>query len=382
MKKLLFQKFLTDTSKIFIIISISIGLIVWVIQAVGFLDFVTEDGHGLYVYFYYTLLNFPKIIHRILPFVFFISLFYQISQYESKNELLVFWTHGVNKKNFMNVVIFYSIIVMFFQILIGSLVSPISQNKAKSFIRDSNIDFFPSLIKEGKFIDTVSDLTIFIESKDKSGVYQNIFLNDTVGGGKKNKNNRKSKKSQVIYAKKGVLIDNGIDRYFKLSEGKIINNDNGRATSFAFDTFDFSLNKFTSKTTVYPKIQETNNRDLIGCAYYTYKKKVDKFKAEFLDCQISIVPNVRQEIFKRFYQPFYIPLIALICCVLICVSKESSGYNKFKIILFLILIFIIIISEISLRYSTTNNLGLINFIFFPIISFLITYTFLTIKFKA
>ena len=62
MKKLLFQKFISDTFKFFIIISLSIGLIVWVIQAVGFLDFVTEDGHGLLIYFSYTLLNSKDIV--------------------------------------------------------------------------------------------------------------------------------------------------------------------------------------------------------------------------------------------------------------------------------------------------------------------------------
>ena len=62
MKKILFQKFIKDTLKLFITIALVIGLIVWVIQAVNFLDFVTEDGHSLYVYFSYSLLNFPKMI--------------------------------------------------------------------------------------------------------------------------------------------------------------------------------------------------------------------------------------------------------------------------------------------------------------------------------
>ena len=378
MKKLLFQKFLRDTMKTFIVISISIGLIVWVIQAVGFLDFVTEDGHGLYVYFYYTILNFPKIIHRILPFVFFISLFYQISQYENKNELLIFWTHGINKTNFMNMVIIYSIIICLFQIFLGSIVSPASQNKAKSFIRNSNIDFFPSLIKEGKFIDTVSDLTIFIESKDNFGNYKNIFLNDSANSG----NNNSKKRSQMIYAKKGVLINSGENRYFKLTDGKVINNDNGRITNFTFETFDFNLNKYSSKTTTYPKIQETNNTDLISCIYHNYKKTKNKFKAKYLDCNVSIISNIKQEVFKRLYKPFYIPLIAVMCCILICVSKENSNYNKLKVYLFLALIFLVIISEISLRYSATSPLGLFFFIFFPIISFLIIYTFLKMKFKS
>ena len=61
-----------------------------------------------------------------------------------------------------------------------SFVSPFFQDKARSYIRNSNIDFFSSLIKEGKFIDTVSDLTIFIESKDVEGNYINIFLNDSI----------------------------------------------------------------------------------------------------------------------------------------------------------------------------------------------------------
>ena len=89
MKKTLIIKFIKDTFKLFVMISLTLGLIVWVIQAVNFLDFVTEDGHGFKVYFLYTFFNFPKIIHRILPFVFFISLFYQIIKYEKNNELLI-----------------------------------------------------------------------------------------------------------------------------------------------------------------------------------------------------------------------------------------------------------------------------------------------------
>ena len=108
MKNLIFTKFIIDATKTFIAITISIGLIVWVIQAVKFLDFVAEDGHSLKIYFLYTLLNPPKIIHRILPFVFFISLFHQINQYELKNELLVLWSNGVNKISFISIICFYS----------------------------------------------------------------------------------------------------------------------------------------------------------------------------------------------------------------------------------------------------------------------------------
>ena len=377
MKKLLFQKFLKDTLKFFIIICLSIGSIVWVIQAVGFLDFVTEDGHSLCVYFAYSFLNFPKLIHRLLPFVFFISLYYQISQYELKNELLVFWTNGVSKIKFINIVIIYSILISLFQLFLGSYVSPLGQNEARSYIRNSNIDFFPSLIKEGKFIDTVSDLTIFIESKDEFGNYKNIFLNDTLDTRK----DAKSPKSQMIYAKKGTLVNEKNNRYLELYDGKLINNNDGVITNFKFDKIDFNLNKYDSHTTTYPKIQEAPSYDLAKCLYYDIKKKINEFDALYLRCTPSSLDVIKQESLKRFYKPIYFPLLALLSCLLILKSKESKNYNSFKIYLFTIIFITLIISEVSLRYATINTFGMYFMLLFPILSFFTVYTYVITKFN-
>ena len=368
MIKLVFQKFLKDTFNFFIIMCFSLGIIVWVIQAVYFLDFVSEDGHSLYVYFKYTILNFPKIIHRILPFIFFISLFLQLSKYEYKNQLFIFWSIGVTKIQFINIIILYSIIFSIFQIFLGSYLSPTLQNEARSYIRSSNVDFFPSLIREGKFIDTVSDLTIFIASKNKDDFYQNIFINDS--SNKKDKNI-----SQIIYAKKGVLINEDKEKYFKLYNGKIINKEKNKVIDFSFEEIDFSLTKFNSKTTTHPKLQETSSLDLLKCNYYRYMNKISEFKANFFRCDQGKIDEIKQETLKRFYKPIYIPLIGLICCLLLTFSKENKYYNRFKFSLFLFGFFIVVISEISLRFSTYNIFGFLFFTLFPILTFLSIYTF-------
>ena len=142
MKKLLFINFLKDVLKLLLIIGLSLGTIIWIMQAVNFLKFVTEDGHNLQVYFSYTFLNFPKIIHRILPFIFFIALFQQISNYEDKNELLIFWTHGIKKLKFVNIVVMFSLSIVLFQVFLGSYISPLGQKEARNYLRDSNIDYF------------------------------------------------------------------------------------------------------------------------------------------------------------------------------------------------------------------------------------------------
>ena len=165
MKKLIFKKILSDIFYFFLLVSFSITIIVWVIQAVNFLDIFSEDGHSLLIYFKYTLLNLPKIFSRTLIFIFFLSIFYIILKYENNNELIIFWNNGISKKHFINTFVLFSLPFLIIQIIFTSYLVPSSQDKARSYIRDSNIDSFSSLLKERKFIDTVSDLTIFIEKK-------------------------------------------------------------------------------------------------------------------------------------------------------------------------------------------------------------------------
>ena len=151
MKKLIFKNFIYDLTVFFVITLLILSVIVWTLQAVNFFDFVTEDGHSLGVYFSYTILNFPKIIHRVLPFVFFISLFYTILKFEESNELHIFWLNGVSKLRFINSILLFSIILMCIQIFVGSYLSPTAQFKARQLLKNSNIDYFTNLINEGKF---------------------------------------------------------------------------------------------------------------------------------------------------------------------------------------------------------------------------------------
>ena len=90
MNKLIFRKFYLDILSFFLLSSLAITAIVWVIQGVNLLDIVTEQGHSFRVYFIYTLLNLPKIFSKLIIFAYFLSLFVIINRYENNNEILVF----------------------------------------------------------------------------------------------------------------------------------------------------------------------------------------------------------------------------------------------------------------------------------------------------
>jgi lipopolysaccharide export system permease protein len=373
MKKLLFIQFLKDTLFFFLLMSLSLGLIVWVIQAVKYLDFITEDGHSFSVYFSYTLFNFPKIIHRILPFIFFVSLFYQINRYELKNELIIFWTAGISKFQFIKVIMSFSLIFVIFQIIIGAYLSPISQDKARNFIRNSNIDFFPSLFQEGKFIDVVKNLTIFIESEKPKGVFNNIFLKEF---DKKN-----TSISRVIYAKRGFIKELRDKKYLELSDGSVVNIGDSKSNNFSFDKIDFNLTQYGSKSTSYPKIQELSSRLLLKCLNYYNQDKTNQFKNKFLSCEKGSIKNIKEEIFKRFYKPIYLLLLSLIACLIFFISKENKKFTFYRYIIFFVGITTIIISEMFLRYSSNNIFGKYLFITFPVFSILSLYFFTYVRSK-
>ena len=97
MKKIVYRKLLTDCLIFSIIALVGISSIIWVFQAVNYLDIIIEDGRNYNIYFLYTILNFPRIISKVLPFCIFFGFSYVFIKYEIKNELIIYWNYGIEK---------------------------------------------------------------------------------------------------------------------------------------------------------------------------------------------------------------------------------------------------------------------------------------------
>ena len=176
MKKIIFRKLLLDYIIFFTIALLSSSVVVWIFQAVNFLDIIIEDSRDYLVYINYSLLNFPKILSRLFPFVLFFSVFYVTDRYEQNNELMIFWNFGVNKIAVINFFFRISFILLIIQILFTSIIVPNSQNLARTFIKNSSISDFSNFIKPQKFNDTITGVTIFSEKKDLEGYLYNLYV--------------------------------------------------------------------------------------------------------------------------------------------------------------------------------------------------------------
>ena len=367
MKKIIFRKLLSDFLTFFFLALLGISAIIWVFQAVNFLDIMIEDGRNYNVYFNYTLLNFPKIIGRILPFALFFSFTYTLIKYEANNELIIFWNHGIDKISIINFFFWISIIIMLIQTILLSVVVPMSQELARSKLRSSNVDYFEGLIKPKKFNDTVKGLTIYAEDKNSNDELKNIYI----------KKNNSNSGFQITFAQKGVFEVKGNKKILVLYDGQTLTQNGNNITNFDFSKSDFGLSKIESHLVTVKKIQEQSTLNLINCLQFILEFK--KFK--IINCYKDDPRSIYKELFKRLINPLYLPVLILISLFLILTSKENLRYNKNKYAIFFIGFSIIILSESSLGYLSSNLIRNISISIIPLFLAIITYLVFIYKLK-
>ena len=372
MKKILFRKLLFDCLVFFLITLFSTSIIIWIFQAVNFLDIIVEDGRNYLVYLNFSLLNFPKVISKLVPFVLFFSFLYVIGKYELRNELIIFWNFGINKIDIINFFMKFSFLIMLLQIFLTATIVPKSQDLARSFLRDSSYNYLENFIKPRIFNDAVKGLTIYSNSKDEFGNLKEIYL-------KKGSDDN----FQITFAKEGRFKKIGKNQFLELNFGETISVINNKITNFKFKKTDFNLSNFEDNTTTYKKTQEVATLDLIKC-YHNLMNfnflNIDKnFKVE--NCKNDNIDNIIKELYKRIIIPLYIPVLILISLMLIFRSKENINYSKYRIFIFLIGFITIILSEMTIRLINEDFLKNLKFFVIPIILVASLYFNYLIRFK-
>ena len=395
MKSKINKYFFKEFAHYFIVVLFSLISIVWIVQAVNFLDLIIEDGHALGIYFSYSLLSLPKIVTRLIPFCFLVAIILTILKLDKDNELIVFWASGLNKIKIVNLIFSISILVMIIQLVMANTLSPLSLNLSRSILKNSTLDVFPSLIKEKQFNDTVEDVTFFVEKKSADGSFENIFIRD---------HNKilsdANSKSSSIFAKSGFLQQGQNSRYLVLYNGTIQKeNVNGKINFLKFDKTTLNLKDLVGKTITQPKIQEDSSLRLFLCSSgYDFDSSflATKFTPIYLRKNLKnylenkVIKNTHNcsvhnkdiviELNRRVGMPLYIPILALIASFLLKSKKENRMNNYYTYIYFFIGFVILMLAEIFIRYSGMSYYKLLYYLL-PVLCMPIIYLILLKNFK-
>ena len=375
MKKILYRSLLKNVTVFSLIALFSSSIIILVFQAVNYLDLIVEDGRDFMIYFNFTLLNFPKILTKLIPFIIFFSVYYIISKYESDNELMILWNIGINKIELVNFFLKLSLLILTLQLILTTFIVPSFQEISRKLIRSSELNFSESLFKPKKFNDTIRNLTIYIDDKDINNTLLNVYIKKDIG----------ENSFQITMAKKGKFIKKDNKDILQLYEGQTINKSENKISNFTFSKSDFYFVENDTGLIAVNKIQEMSTFDIIVCINNIFNlelnmsKKLSEYNQH--NCNENGIRNIYEELYKRLIIPFYIPILIFIALLLIIKNKENKNYLKYKYMIFLLGFLIIIFSESTLKIVKDNFNENLSIIFLPIILNLTFYSYFFYIFK-
>ena len=370
MKNRVYKYFFYEFIRYFTVILFALTAIIWTLQAVNFLDLVTQDGHAFKIYLFYSFLTVPKVFTKLIPFTFLLASVLTIIKFEKDNELIILWTSGLNKIHIVNLIFRISILIMFLQWIMAAIINPGTLNYSRAILKNSELQFVPSLLKEKQFNDTVKGLTIFVDKKNPDGSYQNIFIRDE---GKVL--TQVSSGSSTIFSKSGYVTED--EKNLVLLDGSIHKLEKGSNLDIIkFEKTFVNLSGMATKTISEPKVQETSTFEILNCM------KGENIGTHNCEQTAKNLNDTKSEINRRLGMPIIIPLLALISSFLLKSRREgkiSGIVNKY--LYFFIALTIIIGSEIAVRYSGISLKITLLYYFIPILLFPLVYLFLIRTFK-
>ena len=314
--------FTIEIIKSYFFVLATLSLLIWVTQSARLLYLVTDSGLSISTYSEYVFFLIPRSISQLMIISFLISLFLSIMKLQNNKELEIYWLSGISKQEIVFLVIKISLFLTFLALFFFMYLAPISSKQSRDLIANSEFSLVNALVKKNNFNSPLRGLTIFVNKNDNQGNLEKVYIFEN---------------NKTIISKKGRVLNEGEKNFLELTDGVIHEkNAQNNITTIKFEKTLFDLTKYQSNITTQPKLQE---RDIFWIVN-EYKKTKNS--------------NVLYEIHKRLFKPFFIPIIAILCCFTFYANNEKISSNKIKILIFSLSTFLIIFLEVLLNLSVVN----------------------------
>ena len=363
----IYLNYLTQICKTFLIILFGLSIIALTVRAVNFLDLIVDSGYDVTTYFKYSILNLFGIVPKFIPLSFLLALIIFIFKHKQNSEFVILWTSGVKKIYLVNLFFTASTLILVIYLIFTTIVTPLALNKSRLLLSSENFGSFVPTVRTQQFSDSFKGFTFIVEKKINNEL-KNIFLHDK-GNNLKNLSSNFSKTTATT-----ILAESGIanDKVLVMFNGQIISTKKNLENEIIrFEQLNVDLSSLTNTTIKQPKIQETDTISLVKCLF---NKNLNQTNF----CNEDFKKEILSTLNRRIVIPLYIPVLSLICSLLLIKSKRTFFQN---LSIFISTFFILLFTELAVRYTGLNTLILYTFIFLPFSLLIFLYTFLIYKFS-
>ena len=200
----IYQNFILEIFKTFIVILFGLSIIALTVRAVSFLELIVDNGYPVLTYFQYSVLNLFGIAPKFIPLSFLLALTLFIIKHIQDSEFVILWTSGVKKIYVVNLFLLTSIIILIFYLILSAFLTPLALNKSRQLLGQDSLNSFLPTVRTQQFSDTFKGFTFIVEKKIDNEL-KNIFLHDKGNNLKNLSSNYSNTKDTTIVAENGLV---------------------------------------------------------------------------------------------------------------------------------------------------------------------------------
>lgn len=218
-----------------LLVALSLTSIIWLTQALRFVDFIVNRGLSLADFLTLTVLLIPSLLLVILPVSLFCAVLFVYNKLIADSELAVLASAGLGRWQLARPALAIGLAVAAFCYFISFYLLPISYTQFKdmqSFLRHN---YASLLLQEEVFNSPVDGLTVFIRERDDEGRLRGILVHDS----------RNRAVPVTMMAEEGRLLRTAQGPRFVLYKGSRQENREGRLSVLNFDSYTVDIGFYT-----------------------------------------------------------------------------------------------------------------------------------------
>jgi lipopolysaccharide export system permease protein len=262
-----------------LLITASLTCIIWLTQALRFIDFIVNRGLSIGDFVYITSLLFPSLLLLLVPVSLFIAVIVTYQRLSSDSELVALRAAGLSRWQLAQPAVVVAIFATLFCYAQSLYFLPLSNrqfNDMRAFLRDN---YTSVLLQEEVFNTPVDGLTVFVRARDSDNNMQGILVHD----------NRLPDNPITMMAEEGTLSQGPSGPQFHLVQGIRQELRRGQISWLNFDSYTLDLSFYTG-------VMRDRERD-----------PDEKYLGELFDAQVSEAERnqLRAEGHQRIVWPLY-----------------------------------------------------------------------------
>ncbi len=283
--------------------------VIWLSQALRFLDLVINRGQSAPTFLYLTLLVLPGLLVIILPIAFFAGTLFALNRLNGDSELVVMAAAGYSRAQLALPVMAAAVLTMALTYLCGLYLMPAGQRALNDKVFDIRADIGTALLNEGEFNTPALGLTVFIRSIDSDGTIRGVIVHDS-----------RNEKHPITYlAESGQLAQTPSGARLIMKDGTVeaTGAGGGQLSVLKFQSYVFDLDQFASPS-------RANDR-----------ATSERYLSELFWPDPKLAPKVHNayiaEGHNRLSQPLYCIPFALIALAAILRGRRARGANAMRL---------------------------------------------------